>query len=739
MDNNQGKLEKFSDDISKYIQPTKITDASPDDGFQTPQKKRIVIPKVIKSPVKAYTANTGRGRANQFRWEPPEWDLAQTGRILDTESMVRRAFKVKKNLFIKEGYEISSPNVVRSQYIKLRLQQIENASGIPFPILMSRTISSLIRCSNAFWIKQRNVDASGGKIRFIEQKKLKPVAGYFTVAPEDIRFKRDEFGKVVKYEQKVPGKEPKPFSPEDVIHFSLDKREGFSVATPILTPVADDILALRRIEENVELLVYQHLFPLFHYQVGTEDKPADILPDGSSEVEVVTVKVAQMPSDGCWVTPERHNIKPLQVGTTPVPVDKVMDHYKRRIYVGLGVSSVDMGEGDTSNKSTAQTMSRNLIDDTKADQKELGAQFYSEVITELLLESTFPEATLFDKENKIVLKFKEIDKEARQAKENHVVDMFLKNAITHSEMRVQLGYEPFKGEAWPTSKNKATMFIKGDGDFANTNYGLFERDKAILQAVDEPGTDAAKQLSKQSAGGNAVANKNKPANQHGARKSAKLNKDAFTLVANIPALDYIFVRQPPLQNIYENLKNNISLSISLGGVRIKTIDFAISQAFTQAKDVLTALSKQAYRIGLGSIGHMSWEVKIDNIDKKIQRHVEEYIFRFKDELLNRIEYHTSRDINMRHEDSIAVRSIFDIMSHRTRMIDKSEILRAYNYGLVSGYRINGFEEIRSVTNNPDACSKCKNEFLKYNNTNVIIYEELPPLHPLCTCTMMVTK
>jgi hypothetical protein len=41
-----------------------------------------------------------------------------------------------------------------------------------------------------------------------------------------------------------------------------------------LVGVKDDIFALRRLEENVELLFINQLFPLFHIKVGTEQAPA---------------------------------------------------------------------------------------------------------------------------------------------------------------------------------------------------------------------------------------------------------------------------------------------------------------------------------------------------------------------------------------------------------------------------------------------------------------------------------
>lgn len=706
-------------------------------GFSTPEKNSI-IPAVLPAPTKVYTTNIGRGRAPTLRWEVPEWDLVETGRILDTESIVRRAFRVKKNLFLKEGYEFVGSNLDRVAYIKKRFQQIEAASGVPFPILMSQTVASLVRCSNAFWVKVRKSSASGGKQRKEGNKTLEPVAGYFLLPAETVRFKRDEYGRLAKYQQEVYGKVAKEFKPEDVIHFYFDKREGYSVGTPILTPVKDDIRALRRIEENLELLVYQHLFPLFHYQVGTEDAPAAIFPDGTSEIEVVQTKVAEMPSDGCWVTPERHKITPLQAGSAPVAVDKVIAHFKQRIYTGIGVSSVDMGEGGTANRSTAQTMSRNLVDDTKADQKEFGAQFYSQVIVELLKESTFPQSTLLNEPNRVYLKFKEIDFEARQAKENHLTDMFLKNSITHSEMRQMMGLEPFAGDGWPTANSKSKMISKGDGDWAQTNYGLIERDKIILQSLDEPGTDASKSeaasrtkaTNAQSAGGNSVSNKNQPSNQHGTRSSAKTNKDNAVGFTN---------NEAPTNQIFNKLRSSIADRIRANGVELKVIDFNLKVAFSDAKDRLVRNAKLAYRTGLRDAGADVFSVNYESAHTKILKHIDKYITKLRDDLYEQIKRHTVRDVRLKQEDAVFVEMIFDALNHRSRMIDDSETMRAYNFGLASGFRSLGLIEMRSVPTSDSACNVCREQFLIYKESDAIIYEELPPLHPHCKCVMKVTN
>lgn len=738
------------------IDMTRVPDKKVPDtvaAFEDKVKKQRakVVPVHIPSPAKVYTQNIGKSRAPSLRWEAPEWDLAECGRILDTESFVRRAFRNKKNLWLKEGYEFTGPNPKRIKYIEDRIQQIEEATDIPFPLLMSNIVWSLVRCNNAFLVKVRNAERSGGSPRKVGNRILDPVAGYFPVAPETIRFKRNEMGTIKQYKQVVRGKEDKTFKPEDIIHFYLDKREGFAIGTPVLVAVKDDIRALRRIEENVELLVYQHLFPLFHYKVGTEIAPADILADGNSEIDVVKAKVQSMPTDGCWVTPERHDIKVLGAEGNALAVDKTIAHFKQRIFTGLGNSSVDMGEGGTANRSTADTMSRNLIDDTKADQREIGAQFFNSIIRELILESTFDQKDLFTAENKVLLKFNEIDLEARIKKENHYADIFIKNVITHPEMRIKCGLKPFEGEAWPTSNSKPRMFTKGDGDYAVTNYGLFERDKIILQSIDEPGTDASKAVSKSTASKNntssssgstskssfsnkAVSSKNNPSNQHGKRGAPKTNRDSYDM-SSLPSLAILFSQRLPLKDTFDSLKQDIAKLVRERGLSLKESNFIIDTGFTTAKNKLVNLSKRAYRIGLEDAGTDITYVKLAIADAIIQSHVEKYVYKLKDNLVTTLKRHTVRSYSIRNEDAISVEAVFKALGHRSVMIDNSEIMRAYNYGLASGYRVNGFVEIESVRNNDTPCAICDTYTLNYKESDVIIYEELPPLHPNCTCTM----
>ena len=693
--------------------------------------KKPVEPKNIKatplhipSPAKAYSMQPGN-RGSRATWEAPEWDLAECGVIVDTESIVRRAFKIKKNLFTKEGFEITGKNPERVKYIEKRFQQMEEATGIPLPSLINRTIASLLQCNNSYLIKVRNFDRSGGRLRKYGNKLLEPVAGYFPAPAESIYFKRNDKGRILRYKQIIRGQEEKKYSPEDVIHFYLDKREGFAVATPSLVPVKDDIRALRRIEENVELLIHQHLFPLFHYIVGNDEKPAGVLPDGSDELQAVKVSMQEMPTDGCWVTSERHQIKVLGAEGNALAVDKFMEYFKKRIYTGLGVSSVDMGDGSTASRSTASTMSRNLVDDIKADQRELGAQIYTHIIMELLLESTFDQETLFDEENKVYFRFNEIDIEHRIKKENHAADMFLKNGLTHGEYRVEMGRKSFLGEGWPTSGSKSAMFTKGDGEWGDTNYGLIERDKIILQSIDEPGTEAAQTVSKstasknnatasttKSSGGNSVSSKNNPTNQYGSRGGPKFNKD--------------------FENNLNILNDILYTQVIDSYLSMKPLKEKVEHIFSIAVQKAEISIRKSFRDGLRIANADILDVDIINIDTTLTQSINLRAKALKEDIVSSIKRNTLKSVDTKYKDASIIDNTINSLMNRAKNIDTNEMIRAYNYGFILGTlakdKDNSIEFIVK-------CNNCDEYSLKYNHPDDIIYNELPPLHHNCNCVI----
>jgi len=318
-------------------------------------KKISEIPKII-NPALDYENSRGIGRGH---FKSAEYNLAQIGKVEDTESMVSQAFQKKTALMFKEGYDFIGKNPKTVQYIKARLAQIAKASSISTLELFRNLGSNLIKKSNAFLVKVRKKEASGGRVRFdpVYKKKLKPVAGYFPVPAETMKVSKSN-NKIVKWRQELPDGCFIDFMPEDIIHLTFNKKDGFMFGTPSLVSVTDDIRALRKIEENVELLLYQHLFPLFQFKIGTKENPATITETGESEIDVMKREIQYMPSEGGIVTSHRHEIIPIGAQGRALNAEKYMDYFKRRVIAGLGISTVDLGDADCYDIKT-QTLTEN--------------------------------------------------------------------------------------------------------------------------------------------------------------------------------------------------------------------------------------------------------------------------------------------------------------------------------------------------------------------------------------------
>jgi len=350
------------------------------------QIKKTVTPSRVTDPTLGYNYS---GTKRSSAWNPPEYNLGEPGRISDVESYVCQAFRKKIALMFKEGWDFVGRNPKTVEYIKLRLDQIANATDTPTLKLFRDVGTGLIQKSNVFLIKARDVKSSGGKIRKVPgtSKALKPVAGYFVAPAETMEFQISG-NKVTRWRQYMPDGFKKEFSIDDVIHMYCDRKDGFVFGTPLLVPVIDDIRALRKIEENIELLIYQHLFPLFQWKVGTKEAPAGVTEKGDKEVDVVKQQIQYMPTEGGIVTTERHEVSAIGAEGRALRAESYLTHFKRRVYAGIGMSAIDLGETESSNRSCYSEDTETLTDS--------GWKFYWEITDQDKIATFNPETNTLE-------------------------------------------------------------------------------------------------------------------------------------------------------------------------------------------------------------------------------------------------------------------------------------------------------------------------------------------------------
>ena len=200
------------------------------------------------------------------------------------------------------------------------------------------------------------------------------------------------------------------------------------------------------------------LHPLFHYKVGNDNHPERYGPDGIKESDFVRNTIEYMPSGGIFVSDHRHKIEAIGSEGKALSIESYIYYFKKRVFAGLGVSPIDMGEGDTANRSTAKHLSKIAIQDVEALQTTVKMFIETYVINELLLEGGYEEA-LMDDDKRVQIKFGSVDKEEKSKEENQTIQLWTNNLISETEARKRLGERPVEDreESYYTSSIKSHL------------------------------------------------------------------------------------------------------------------------------------------------------------------------------------------------------------------------------------------------------------------------------------------
>lgn len=526
------KIESAEEDLMLTPQP-----ASP---------KRKVQPKPpnarVKSVVLEYR-NTVIPELRSTTFADPEYDLSEVARAADTESIIMHSFLKHETLMMKEGYDFMGRNPEAVNYVYKRVREAEIATNRTFFDTLRQISHDLIWYSNAFLVLVRSDKYSTGNMRQEFGVPMHPIVGWFVADPTSMKVKRDKNGNLMRWKQEVDGRTAE-WPAYNVIHFTFNRKSGYAFGTPFVLPALDDARMLRRLEELEEIIHHKLAYPLFHYQVGDKDYPAEEYDDGTSEVDLVRGAVEDMPFEGAIVTPGRHNIEVLGAKGAALDLTKAKEYNWRRVVGGVNLSTIDMGDGSTANRGTAQVQSQGLMDRCKYLQFIISETIQFRLFDQLLMEGGYDVGA----NNRVNVQWAEIDLERAHAIANNAVDLWLKNAITHAEARARMGMEPMDDAQWE-----------------DTFWSLIEKWSLIISAGDEPYTEEAKQATTTKAatgrsvkkenvtkkggssnpgvqqlmkpgkqtgkGGNSVGNKNRPQNQHQRKASAGTTKN--DLVENL--------------------------------------------------------------------------------------------------------------------------------------------------------------------------------------------------------------
>jgi hypothetical protein len=566
----------------------------------------------------------------------------------------------------------------------------------------------------------------------------------------------------------------------DMVHMYYDRKEGFAWGTPYIIPVLDDIRTLRRMEENVEMLTLAHLFPLFQYIVGTEDHPAEVYEDGTTEVDLIKAEIENMPTEGSIVTPERHKIETLGAQGKALDAKKYLEHFEARVLAGLGISEIALGRGGTANRNTAAVIDKGLQDRCKDFQDVIEGFVTEYLFKELLLEGGFKIDET--EENMVKLVFNEIDLETQIKAENHAVFKYEHDVITESETRELLGKDPI------TEEQRTDMYFEH-----------VTKPKAIIMAVDEPYTAEAKQggaiakVSKEEKKKKETVERNQPSNQHG-RKMAKTTtkKDELLREAaeDIKKVAYADEYNEIIDGLHgENKLENIESEKTYNPVLIMKLKSDIEYFWNITKEDVLDYIKETYieenrnfrdftpeklkmilfltkdsvvkksgiyvfkALGDGvkkagrDAGREDFSLSFDPQVK--YQYLEERIEHYTTSLLSDLGTHLVKNLNPDFSDEKEhkeirgraipmVAGVFDALKYRLNFTAHTEIMKAYNFGYALAMRDLGYSELYLKLDD-NYCEKCKKASEKPLSLEYFSFEDVAPIHPMCNCTYTIRK
>lgn len=652
-------------------------------------------------------------------YEESEVDLSQIKTAISRDSYLMQTSMKYSELLFKSGYSITGKDEAALEYLNSRLSMMEIATGTPIHELWKGIGEDIVRYSNSFIVKAR---AKGGvglapSISVVPVNGAKEaIGGYFRLAPETIKVLRDTNGTIKSYEQEVEGgSDPIKINAIDMIHIKVNVQTGSPFGTPFLAPVLEDVRLLRKVEENIGLLLYRHIFPLLAYKVGIAEKGYE---SSDEEIEEISSIIDQMPTDGAIVLPERHSIEPIKIDA--LDAKPYLDYFENRVFSGVGLSSVDFGRGDTANRNTADAMGGIKADRVKGWQQDIQEQIDLYIIDELLAEGGFD--PMANPEWDCDFMFNEIQLDQRIAKESHEMNKFNNNLQSWEETRSAMGMEPTTDEA-------------------RLQFQMI----GIAAATANAELSAAASEDKTEAGKNTSDSKTQPENQNGKSTKAErlLESDDTSRYSDI-------VNE--LKSLYKQMERTTV-------DKIKRIQERDSSLELNSSEMLSGNSLFLEKMHSCIVKGIKQErikalirVKEDLKGYKISRFKNETYYEvskiFLDESLESLNKQIQRTLDVRYSEAstneakiLAIRSSYQVSEYKLQQLVNSVLQRAHNFAYLLAMQQEGVEEVH-IRVEENACTSCHGlseeifSLKKWGMLNELnAFYKIPPWHPNCHCEM----
>lgn len=388
----------------------------------------------IADPIAKQLASTRTLQYPALRKPVYDFNSIHTAYLAD--SYVRQGIDKYVELLLKDGWTLEG-GAEQVTYLenRFKLMGLMSDPPTPLPMLVERIVRDFIKYGNSMLVVKRTrylSDISNNKISGLFGKP--PIGALFALPITQMIPIPDKNGNIVSWEQHARSGAVVSFSADDVIHFSFCREPGDIWGTPSILPVIEDVRALRQIEENIIKLIYKYLNPLIQHETP------DITGTGEGrqeDVDAAIDAVQSMAVDGYIITPPGHKISVIGAESQAIRAEGYYKMFKQRVFSGLGVSSLVMGETDSGAGSSADSLTTQMHNKARFYQYLLSNYLTYYILNELLLEGGYNPYT--NPDDIVIWKWAELEPDRVVKQQTHWTNLWSLNAISATELREKLG------------------------------------------------------------------------------------------------------------------------------------------------------------------------------------------------------------------------------------------------------------------------------------------------------------
>ena len=365
------------------------------------------------------------------------------------ESYFSRSIARQTETLLRNGYSFVSNDTEALRIVNEDLTMLQMHTGVALDQIIAKCVEHITTYGIVFlqkvrWGTQRSFMKFDGKTATF--------ARFRFINPGNVQVYVDEFGNISSLNEgqqcntpirallagrnyrKTPG-----VSAADLVMGTIIDPGDDVFPEPPCFQMLDDILSLRSLEETVELLAAQCSSPLLHAKVGDADHDST-----QPMITQIHNTLVSMAPNGFIVTPHYVKIEAINLQQAMADLLPLITHFKNRVLTGSGSSPISVGESDTANRASAQSIDDALSDRCMYIGRVIANMFTYNIIPDILACRGYGIEKIFTKDGMpvVTMEFNEMSIEKQNQKNNNATNLFQANAITHAEYRKMLKRPP---------------------------------------------------------------------------------------------------------------------------------------------------------------------------------------------------------------------------------------------------------------------------------------------------------